>query len=108
MSAEGSASGRAPREGPIAPTGVDTGPTAQEVRHDGRLGSPRRRTCLQRDTASMPESLEWPLHRPTFGSVSLRAFEARDVDMAEEMSTDSYIPLIGSLPANADYEAALG
>ena len=56
----------------------------------------------------MPESLEWPLHRPTFGSVSLRAFEARDVDMTEEMSTDSYIPLIGSLPANADYEAALG
>ena len=39
----------------------------------------------------MTDSLDWPLQRPASGLVSLRAFEARDVDMAEEMSEDPYI-----------------
>ena len=54
----------------------------------------------------MTDSLDWPRQRPASGLVSLRAFEGRDVDMAEEMSQDPYIPLIGSLPAHADREAA--
>jgi ribosomal-protein-alanine N-acetyltransferase len=61
-----------------------------------------------RDTASVTDPvLTWPACRPRSGSVSLRAFEARDVDAAVEMATDPYIPLIGSLPAHADHDAAL-
>ena len=55
----------------------------------------------------MTDSLDWPLQRPASGLVSLPAFEARDVEMAEEMSEDPYIPLSGSLPAHADRETAL-
>ena len=63
---------------------------------------------LNRDTASVTGPLLcWPSQRPASGSVSLRAFEPRDAEMAVEMSEDPYLPLIGSLPAHADADAAL-
>jgi RimJ/RimL family protein N-acetyltransferase len=40
------------------------------------------------------------------GPVILREFSAVDVPMAMELSTDPYIPLIGSLPANASQQEA--
>jgi RimJ/RimL family protein N-acetyltransferase len=36
----------------------------------------------------------------------LRQFSARDVPMAQELSTDPYVPLVGTLPANASLEQA--
>jgi ribosomal-protein-alanine N-acetyltransferase len=39
--------------------------------------------------------------------VSLRAFRSLDVSMVEELATDPYVPLIGSLPAAADTAAAV-
>jgi len=48
--------------------------------------------------------------RPTgpvaYGPVVLREFEVRDVPMAIEASTDPYISLIGTLPANASEQEA--
>lgn len=46
--------------------------------------------------------LAWPQERPAYGAVTLRAFEPRDVAMVRDMSTDPYVPHIGSLPADAD------
>lgn len=51
--------------------------------------------------------LVMPSTAPTFGGVRLRAFEDRDVDMVMDLSTDSYVPKIGSLPGNASREDAL-
>lgn len=51
--------------------------------------------------------LEMPSTAPTCGGIRLRAFEDRDVDMAINMSTDPYVPKIGTLPANASREDAL-
>jgi [ribosomal protein S5]-alanine N-acetyltransferase len=48
-----------------------------------------------------------PSAAPTFGDVRLRAFEDRDVDMVMDLSTDPYVPKIGSLPGNASREDAL-
>jgi ribosomal-protein-alanine N-acetyltransferase len=50
--------------------------------------------------------LRWPLTDPRSGPVSLRAFRSSDVPMVEELATDPYVPLIGSLPAHADTAAA--
>ncbi len=50
--------------------------------------------------------LHWPETNPRSGPVSLRAFRFSDVPMVEEMATDPYVPLIGSLPAGADASAA--
>ena len=50
--------------------------------------------------------LRWPSTDPRSGPVSLRAFRLSDVLMVEELATDPYIPLIGSLPAGADRAAA--
>jgi ribosomal-protein-alanine N-acetyltransferase len=46
--------------------------------------------------------LRWPQDTPRSGRVSLRAFRLSDVSMVEELATDPYVPLIGSLPAGAD------
>src|SRR5215469_4799114 len=50
---------------------------------------------------------QWPARPPAFGPIVLRKFSAGDVPMVMEMSTDPYIPLIGSLPAGASEEEAL-
>jgi ribosomal-protein-alanine N-acetyltransferase len=48
----------------------------------------------------------WPTRPVAYGPVVLRAFSALDVPMAMELSTDPYVPLIGSLPANASQQEA--
>jgi len=51
--------------------------------------------------------LRWPTTQPRSGPVSLRPFVKADVAMVEELATDPYVPLVGSLPAHADAVAAL-
>ena len=48
----------------------------------------------------------WPASSPAFGPVILREFAARDIPMVLELSTDQYVPRIGSLPANASEQEA--
>jgi [ribosomal protein S5]-alanine N-acetyltransferase len=48
----------------------------------------------------------WPTRPVTYGPVVLREFSDLDVAMVMEMSTDPYVPLIGSLPANASQQEA--
>jgi [ribosomal protein S5]-alanine N-acetyltransferase len=42
----------------------------------------------------------------SYGQVVLREFSALDVPMVRELSTDPYVPLIGTLPANASQQEA--
>jgi RimJ/RimL family protein N-acetyltransferase len=49
----------------------------------------------------------WPATPPAYGPVVLREFSAADVAMARELSADPYVPLIGTLPANASQQEAL-
>ncbi|GAB3481135.1 GNAT family N-acetyltransferase [Amycolatopsis cihanbeyliensis] len=51
--------------------------------------------------------LAWPSAAPAFGEVRLRALTSSDVSMVLDLSTDPYLPQIGSLPGNADREQAL-
>jgi RimJ/RimL family protein N-acetyltransferase len=53
-----------------------------------------------------PSGLSWPDWAPSHGGVVLRAFELPDVDMVRELATDPYVPLIGTLPAQADEQQA--
>jgi RimJ/RimL family protein N-acetyltransferase len=48
----------------------------------------------------------WPARPVAYGPVVLREFSALDVPMVMELSTDPYIPLIGSLPVNAGQQEA--
>src|SRR5438876_10524838 len=48
----------------------------------------------------------WPAAPVAYGPVVLRQFSDRDVPMAQELATDPYVPLVGSLPANASREQA--
>ena len=48
----------------------------------------------------------WPSEPVTYGPVVLREFAEGDVPMVRELSTDPYVPLIGSLPANATQREA--
>lgn len=48
----------------------------------------------------------WPGWPVTYGHVALREFSDLDVAMVMEMSTDPYVPLIGTLPANASQQEA--
>lgn len=48
----------------------------------------------------------WPTGPVAHGPVMLREFSARDVPMAQELSTDPYVPFVGTLPANASREQA--
>lgn len=48
-----------------------------------------------------------PSVAPSFGDVRLRAFAERDVPMLIDLSTDPYVPTIGTLPANADHDDAM-
>lgn len=52
--------------------------------------------------------LAMPTVPPTCGDVVLRAFDEADVDMVIDLSTDPYIPLIGSLSHNANRAEAIG
>lgn len=52
--------------------------------------------------------LTMPTVAPTSGSVRLRVFEPRDIGMVRDLSTDPYVPLTGSLVANATAEQAIG
>jgi RimJ/RimL family protein N-acetyltransferase len=47
-----------------------------------------------------------PVDLPAFDGVVLRGFDERDVDMVMDLATDPYLPLIGSLPGNADADQA--
>jgi [ribosomal protein S5]-alanine N-acetyltransferase len=48
----------------------------------------------------------WPTGRVAYGPVVLREFSELDLPMAIELGTDPYVPLIGSLPANASQQQA--
>lgn len=48
----------------------------------------------------------WPAEPPACGQVLLRAVEARDAVMAQQLSTDPYVPQTGSLPGNATMQEA--
>ncbi len=47
-----------------------------------------------------------PVGLPAYDGVVLRGFDERDVDMVMNLATDPYLPLIGSLPGNADADQA--
>ena len=49
----------------------------------------------------------WPATAPASGRVVLRPFEDHDVTMVRELSTDPYVPLIGTLDACCDEAGAL-
>lgn len=48
-----------------------------------------------------------PSTAPAAGSVRLRAFRATDALMVQELSTDPYLPMIGSLDFNASRDQAV-
>lgn len=48
----------------------------------------------------------WPAQPVAYGAVVLREFSAADVAMVRELSTDPYVPLIGSLPGQASPQQA--
>lgn len=48
-----------------------------------------------------------PSRPPAYGAVQLRPFRADDVPMLQELSTDPYVPLTGTLPGVCDAEQAL-
>lgn len=49
----------------------------------------------------------WPSEPPSHGGVLLRAARDADAGMARELSTDPYVPTVGTLPAEADEAEAL-
>jgi [ribosomal protein S5]-alanine N-acetyltransferase len=53
-----------------------------------------------------PQLPPWPTRPPAYGPVVLREFSERDAAMMMELSADPYVPLIGSLPANASQREA--
>jgi len=48
----------------------------------------------------------WPAKPVTHGSIVLREFSDADLPMVQELSADSYVPLIGTLPPNATRQEA--
>jgi [ribosomal protein S5]-alanine N-acetyltransferase len=49
----------------------------------------------------------WPTAPVAYGPVILREFSPADLLMVQELSTDPYVPLIGTLPPNASRQDAL-
>ena len=49
----------------------------------------------------------WPSSEPEYGAVRLRAFSSADARMAMDLSTDPYVPSVGSLPPHATHADAL-
>jgi RimJ/RimL family protein N-acetyltransferase len=56
---------------------------------------------------AVPALPPWPTAHPAAGGVLLRPFTDDDVPMVLDLSTDPYVPLIGTLPRNATEEEAL-
>lgn len=54
-----------------------------------------------------PDLPNWPPTPPRHGRILLRSVEARDSEMARELSTDPYVPMTGSLPGDASAAEAL-
>lgn len=48
----------------------------------------------------------WPTGPVAYGPVILREFSPADLLMVQELSTDPYVPLIGTLPPNASRQEA--
>jgi [ribosomal protein S5]-alanine N-acetyltransferase len=48
----------------------------------------------------------WPARPVAYGPVVLREFSDADLLMVQELSTDAYVPLIGTLPPNATRQEA--
>jgi RimJ/RimL family protein N-acetyltransferase len=48
----------------------------------------------------------WPTAPVAYGPIVLREFSTLDVPLALELSTDAYVPLIGTLPAHASTQDA--
>jgi [ribosomal protein S5]-alanine N-acetyltransferase len=60
------------------------------------------------DNRSVPAQLPpWPDTAPGHGSVVLRRFTDDDFPLAVELGADTYIPLIGSLPAHPSRQQSL-
>jgi RimJ/RimL family protein N-acetyltransferase len=53
-----------------------------------------------------PELPPWPATPPAAGGVLLRPFTDDDVPMEQDLATDPYVPLIGTLPAHASADEA--
>lgn len=49
----------------------------------------------------------WPVDPPAHGRVVLRAVTADDVGLVRALASDPYVPTIGTIPADADDDAAL-
>lgn len=49
----------------------------------------------------------WPATPPAYGRIKLRAVTQDDIRMAQDLSTDLYVPKTGSLPAHATEDEAL-
>jgi ribosomal-protein-alanine N-acetyltransferase len=52
------------------------------------------------------QPLSWPTEPVAYGPVVLREFCDADLPMVQEMSTDPYVPLIGTLAPNASRQEA--
>ena len=52
-------------------------------------------------------SLSWPSPLPSYGPVVLRPFRDSDLDLVAELSTDPYLPQIGTVPAVFDEREGL-
>jgi ribosomal-protein-alanine N-acetyltransferase len=57
--------------------------------------------------ATPPVLPPWPAVEPTHGRVRLRRFDDADIPMVRELSTDPYVPLIGTLPPFCDEAGAM-
>ncbi|MBO0906931.1 GNAT family N-acetyltransferase [Arthrobacter sunyaminii] len=55
-----------------------------------------------------PKTPPWPAIDPSHGDVILRRFQDEDAAMAMKLATDPYVPTVGTLPANATQDEALG
>jgi [ribosomal protein S5]-alanine N-acetyltransferase len=44
-------------------------------------------------------ALTWPEVMPQYGPIRLRPFQLGDLDLVAELSSDPYVPLIGTVPA---------
>ena len=58
------------------------------------------------NSMTAPEMPPWPASPVSYGPVVLRRFSASDVPMVRELSTDPYVPLIGTLAPNASQQEA--
>ncbi len=60
----------------------------------------------QARTMTATQLPSWPTNPVAHGPVVLREFSDADLPMVQELSTDPYVPLIGTLPPNATRQEA--